>query len=167
MAVTSNYVQSPYQTPNPYTQTGYQPYTSGWIPTIDPTLQQSFANQNEMKTASALQSALEEARWQRVMGFLGSTGLMGQFQAGNQYGGQVSALAAEQPLRGYAQRKRDISNRYAARGMSLSGTHDYSLGQAQGGLSQALATAGTAGDVAQKQLSFNLLAELLRLGGRA
>jgi len=141
------------------------PYQTPGAGNIQQQLIAGTQSSDQMKLKASLAQALEEARWNRVMGFMGQSGMSDQLNMKG-FGGQVSALASEAPMRGYQQAKRDVSNNMAARGMSLGTANDRSYGEAYGNLSRSLATAGTAGEVANKQMVFSLLGELLKMGGQ-
>lgn len=111
-----------------------------------------------------------EAKWKRMMEFMqGQTfnNLMGMGgQGGGAYGEQFAANRAYPAIRNYQNEKREVANRMGSRGMSLGVSNDNAYGNAYGNLSRSLAEAGTAGDVATKQLQQGMLAQLLQFAGQ-
>jgi len=132
---------------------------------------QGLVGQQQSSLAAQLaqqQQSVEEARWRRAMEFIQSLGIMPQLTGGamgGQYGGQVASQRAQPAIRSYEQAKRGISQNIAGRGMGLSSASENAQGQAYGELARGLAEAGTYGDVAQQNLQYSLLGQLLQMGG--
>jgi hypothetical protein len=118
--------------------------------------------QTPYENQGAVAMALDEARWKRAMEFLQGGGFNQVMSGMGSYGDQYASAKAQPAIRNFQNQRRDVANRIGARGMSLSSANDQAMGETYGTLSRALAEAGTAGDVAQKELGMNFLSQLLQ-----